>query len=1052
VRSRDAIVVTLVAAGALACDLFFDPPSTGGIQLQVRRSEASAPAAIDGARARIIGPGGGNSQTSVVTLTLRGSSAFVDTVGGLAPGSYTVALEGLTAGAVAEFGEIAGVTVTVGQNTAANITVGSFEPSFQVTPGGNQLSAQVVIQPVGGAAQYVVSRSRVATFASARDTTVVGTTVGLTFDSVGTYFVRARAVNTYSAAGVWSDSTRLDFDLAAVTTSITPGSRTLTSLGDTARLAAVARDANGNAIPGEPINWSTSDGGVATVGSDGVVSAVGNGSATITARADTASGTASMTVAQVVATVTLNGPAGPVSVGGQYLLAAQARDARGNVVAGAPLTWSSSDTTVATVSVAGLMVVKAVGTTTITVESGTISAATPVEAQVIPIPNSGLIAYFPFSGDADDVAAERFSTVVGATLTQDRFGAANRAYAFDGVDDYIVYGNHVKPPFPFSISLWAFPSDTSKSQAQEFIVGDTTWGAGTFDDRYQGFKVHMTFDPSGGIRGQFGNGGIPSGANRREQSTVDPVLGTDRWHHIAVVFAAAADIRIYVDGVQRATENGPGTAGAIAYSARPGTIGAAPPHAFYEGSLDDIRVFGRALSGQEVAALAGEGALGPPVDSVAISADSTTIEEGYELGLLLEPFDSAGNRLLGVPVTWSPSDSTIARVNRFGTVHGLRPGTVTIRAEVGPLADSMAVTVRGPAAPFRSISSAYHTCAISGSGIGYCWGANSFGQLGNASLTPAQSPSGVTGGLTFDSLVAGGNMSCGLVAGAAYCWGHNNLGQVGDSTSGTDRVAPTAVVGGLAFTRLDVGADYVCGLLSGGKAYCWGYNSNGALGNGGTANRSYPDSVHGGLRYTQVDGGLRATCAIAQAGGAYCWGRNNNGQAGLGTVTADRTTPTAVSGSAAFASISTGGDANGGSACAVDNVGSGFCWGRNTNGQLGDNSTTQRLLPVPVAGGLTWRKIEVGADFACGVTTAGIGYCWGDDAFGQLGDGAILADKATPQPVFGGRVLLDLEVGSYHACAMAVTGALYCWGQNSTGGLGDGTTTDRSIPTRVRDP
>jgi alpha-tubulin suppressor-like RCC1 family protein len=203
---------------------------------------------------------------------------------------------------------------------------------------------------------------------------------------------------------------------------------------------------------------------------------------------------------------------------------------------------------------------------------------------------------------------------------------------------------------------------------------------------------------------------------------------------------------------------------------------------------------------------------------------------------------------------------------------------------------------------FRSLAvGSPNTCGLTTSGQAYCWGYNTNGQIGDGTVGNPQSgsnpltPSAVIGGLTFQSLVVGAFHDCGLTAaGVGYCWGGNGNGQVGDGTT-TDRVGPTAMVGGLTFSRLAGGLlRYTCGIATSGAAYCWGENNVGQLGDGTSGNsRLNPTAVSGSFTFTSLAIGSGHSCGLTGNGTLYCWGDNGLGQLGDGTVTR-RTTPTPV--------------------------------------------------------------------------------------------------------------------------------------------------------------
>ena len=321
-----------------------------------------------------------------------------------------------------------------------------------------------------------------------------------------------------------------------------------------------------------------------------------------------------------------------------------------------------------------------------------------------------------------------------------------------------------------------------------------------------------------------------------------------------------------------------------------------------------------------------------------------------------------------------------------------------------------------------TISAGYaHSCAIE-DGKAYCWGDNGHGQLGDDSTAAPTVPvavdtSGVLAGKTLTEIGAGNDATCALdSAGAAFCWGGNASGELGDSTT-NDSSVPVAVdtsgvLAGKTLTQIAVGSLYACGLDTAGAAYCWGYDNDGELGDGrgGNANSSVPVAVStsgvlGGKTLTKISAGTIAdhTCALDTAGAAYCWGRNVLGELGDGSTTTGYF-PVAVDASGVFAGKTltqiTTGDSH---TCALDGSGAAYCWGDNTNGELGDGSTAGSSVPVAVDTSGVWparpspRSPPVGR--TCAVDTAGGAYCWGAMTFGQLGDGNTTARLPGP----GGR-------------------------------------------------
>src|SRR5439155_1217374 len=134
--------------------------------------------------------------------------------------------------------------------------------------------------------------------------------------------------------------------------------------------------------------------------------------------------------------------------------------------------------------------------------------------------------------------------------------------------------------------------------------------------------------------------------------------------------------------------------------------------------------------------------------------------------------------------------------------------------------------------------------------------------------------------------------------------------------------------------------------------------------------------------------------------------------------------------------------------------GAAYCWGYNANGQLGDGTTTNQLTPTPVTGGQTFASVNAAGvpnsnqSYTCGVTSSGAAYCWGYNFYGQLGDGT-QTQRLVPTAVVGGLTFAAVSVGVAHTCGVTTSGAAYCWGYNTFGTLGDGTTTRRLVPNTV---
>jgi alpha-tubulin suppressor-like RCC1 family protein len=381
------------------------------------------------------------------------------------------------------------------------------------------------------------------------------------------------------------------------------------------------------------------------------------------------------------------------------------------------------------------------------------------------------------------------------------------------------------------------------------------------------------------------------------------------------------------------------------------------------------------------------------------------------------------------------------------------------------------VTPRGSGA----ISAGSSSCAVE-SGHAWCWGSNDHGQLGDAGTANRHVPAAVhsTGVLAgrhkILSQIASstGDFSCAAdTAGAAYCWGRNEDGQLGDATAGGFTDAPRSVdtqglPAGKTLAQVVTGGSHACALDSAGAAYCWGANNKGQLGtghSGGSASAPQPVDTRGvlaGKTLTQITAGGDHACALDTAGTAYCWGADTYGELGDGHAGGSSSVPVIVHASGGQAArvltqITAGGDHT----CALDAAGTAWCWGRNNDGQLGHPGTGQTADPLAVStagalDGKTLLQVTAGFYDTCALDTAGAAYCWGDNSDGQLGDqhtaNAVVPARVDASGAIAGRALIQISSAVRHTCALAATRAIFCWGYNGDGDLGDNTTASSNVP------
>lgn len=339
---------------------------------------------------------------------------------------------------------------------------------------------------------------------------------------------------------------------------------------------------------------------------------------------------------------------------------------------------------------------------------------------------------------------------------------------------------------------------------------------------------------------------------------------------------------------------------------------------------------------------------------------------------------------------------------------------------------------------FRHISTgSSHACGVATDDRAYCWGGST------------SRPAAVPTDLRFREVRAGAYFTCGLTTDSRiYCWGANDIGQLGNGSSDPSSDVPVQVAGSRRYSLLRVGLFHACANAMSGATFCWGANYYGQLGDGTTTNRRSPRKVIGGFTFARLNAGGYHTCGVTSSNQAYCWGVNNHGQLGQGN-SIERHSPVAVKGGLAFAQVSAGG----GHSCGVTTDHKGYCWGSGASGQLGYGETGRRGLPVAVAGGLAFSGISTGSAHTCGTTILKRVYCWGFNGAGQVGDGTSGNLRLTPVPV-AGDLRFDAVLASFNAysCGIATDGRGYCWGENTLGYLGDGTTDNRSTPTPIAPP
>ncbi len=344
-----------------------------------------------------------------------------------------------------------------------------------------------------------------------------------------------------------------------------------------------------------------------------------------------------------------------------------------------------------------------------------------------------------------------------------------------------------------------------------------------------------------------------------------------------------------------------------------------------------------------------------------------------------------------------------------------------------------------------------HNCVVLPSSRVACWGGNQFGQTGQPPPAVITVVPGIVFGLTdVVDLGLGLDHGCAVLAsGRARCWGRNNDAQLGvGSLTPAQTSQPLNVFDLTTAVRISAGVKHTCAVLADGTVQCWGRNEFGQVAfTGGTGiTVGFPVTVPGINTAVDVSVGADHSCALLSTGSVSCWGRGLNGLLGNGD-SANSNTPVAVSFITTATAVSAGIDHT----CVRLAASEIRCWGANARGQLGTGATTPAFFSTPVnaINDSGASDISSGGQFGC-LRAGPFARCFGRGTDGQIGDGGFI-DRPGAQTVSGINTVLAVKAGQFHACALLSDASVRCWGDNSAGQLGQATAlgTDSAVPVRV---
>lgn len=384
-----------------------------------------------------------------------------------------------------------------------------------------------------------------------------------------------------------------------------------------------------------------------------------------------------------------------------------------------------------------------------------------------------------------------------------------------------------------------------------------------------------------------------------------------------------------------------------------------------------------------------EGGADGSVDGAAQSDDSGQSREGGDATIAGDggASSSSGDGSPGPAVSVVTGFGVSCSVTEFGDIECWNGNT---SPSIVPTLTGDAVSVSIGGGGIGSNILFGFSCAVTTVGGAWCWGSdNRYGWLGNGTTTGSSVPTPVQSlGSGVVSVSAGLNLSACAVKtdGSVWCWGLNDVGQLGNASSAAQSAVPVQLSGfSASVTAVSVGIDSSCVLDMNGAVWCWGNNNVGQLGNNSTTNSLAPVQVMGlSSGVTAVSVGNEYACAVV-GGAVECWGNNGYGQSLVPATMMGLTSGATAVSVGYFA------------ACAIVNGGV-QCWGDNSSGELGNNSTTDSAIPVPVStlgSGVVDISIQLYdgdgsastggySTSACAIGSGNAVWCWGDDTAGSV--------------------------------------------------------------------
>lgn len=720
--------------------------------------------------------------------------------------------------------------------------------------------------------------------------------------------------------GVGHASIRVKINV--ITVQLTPRTGT-PAVGDTVRMHASLFTADGLPPDDSIVAWRSSDTAKATVSATGLVTARAQGPVTISGQVDSAVGTAAFSIPEPVTTVRMSAHLDTLRQDSLFHVTVVTLGPANDTLTNTPVTWTSSDTSVAKLSTSVFdanIGAYAPGRAVVRATAGHASDSCVV---IVVRPSVATVHVIP---GADTLLSDSSATLVAVLRDSVGDTLRGRLVSWSSSDTAVAVidtAGRVTAHRAGTTHVRASVEGKSDS-AQIVSIRPTVANIAVTPDSGH-LLTWMTDQLTASLTDSVGDTLV----RPVTWSSLSPSVATVSSAGLVTAIAAgSAAIRGTVD-----SKMGSATFQVDTVFGHPLEVTAGEHFNCALVSGGSASCWGYNAEGQT-----GHSPNGQPCDTMPSCAGTPVVVTG---GLSFASIVAGGTHTCGLTAggqayCWGEAD--------FGeSGNGPTVPCATGQCTQGPVAVPGGLT-------FLSLAAGQvTTCGIAVDSSAYCWGANVRQQLGGDSLNtgPHNTPIPVYGGHKFTQLALGALHTCGLtLVGSIYCWGYNQDGEVGiyaNNPGATPDIAvPTQVLGSQTFVSVVAGWYHTCGLISDGTAYCWGANGYGMLGNGTTTAAWEPVAIPNGVTFATLAGGEWSTCGLTSSGHAECWGLNDNGQLGSGIVGGQSSSPTMVAGGHTFSTIAVGGY----HACAVVSGGQVLCWGTNGLGQMGLGTSTS-AIPTP---------------------------------------------------------------------------------------------------------